>query len=213
MTGFPSSSTPDMWIGRMPSSTAQILTVSEGFLQCTAAKQDAFQWAAECRHSSRYRLSAPTSQRSDSGGRLAVPIPIPKLGQERELMTYALLNVSVPFVIEFVRRKCRKFESGIFWEDGTVAIRTVPAEQAPVACRVRPGENAFRPEFSVRSFEGRLWWPLFDGPRHMPVGNYMASATKSEGPFLSMMNLSPATVYSKRRYAKQFFEQIFARRV
>jgi hypothetical protein len=48
----------------------------------------------------------------------------------------------------------------------------------------------------------------------MLVKDYVASATKSEGPFLSMMNLSPATVYSEpRRDAKRFFEQIFARRV
>jgi hypothetical protein len=126
-------------------------------------------------------------------------------------MNHTLVNVSVPFLIEFVRRRCTKAEGEIFWEDGTIAIRTVTARQATAVCCVRPGENGVTPEFSVRSFDNRLWWPLFDGPRHMPVKDYVASGTKSEGPFLSMMNLSPATVYSKRRYAKQFFEQIFAR--
>ena len=128
-------------------------------------------------------------------------------------MSDTLINVSVPYVVEFVRRKCRNVESGIFWEDGSVAIRTVTAEQAPVACRVRPGENSFTPEFSVRSFDGRFWWPLFDGPGPMRVRNYVASAKESDGVFLSMMNLSPASVYSPRRDAKQFFEQIIARRV
>jgi hypothetical protein len=77
-------------------------------------------------------------------------------------MKHTLVKASVPFLIEFVRRRCRKAECGIFWEDGTVAIRTVAAQQAPAACRVRPGENGVTPEFSVRSFEGRFWWPLFD---------------------------------------------------
>jgi hypothetical protein len=127
-------------------------------------------------------------------------------------MSDTLINVSVPYVVEFVRRKCRNVESGIFWEDGSVAIRTVTAEQAPVACRVRPGENSFTPEFSVRSFDGRFWWPLFDGPGPMRVRNYVASAKKSDGLFLSMMNLSPATVYSlPRRNAEQFFNEIIPR--
>jgi hypothetical protein len=122
-------------------------------------------------------------------------------------MSDTVVNVSVPYVVEFIRRKCRTVESGIFWEDGTVAIRTVPAEQAPVACCVCPGENSSTPELSVRSFDGRLWWPLFDGPRPMSVRNYIASAAESDGVFLSMMNLSPATVYSSpRRNARQFFE-------
>jgi hypothetical protein len=124
-------------------------------------------------------------------------------------MSDTVINVSVPYVVEFIRRRCRTVESGIFWEDGTVAIRTVPAERAPVACCVCPGKNARTPEFSVRSFDGRLWWPLFDGPRPMPARDYVASATKSDGVFLSMMNLSPATVSSPRRDAMQFF----ARRV
>jgi hypothetical protein len=48
-------------------------------------------------------------------------------------------------------------------------------------------------------------------PRHITLKEYVASATKSDGPFLSMMNLSPATVYSQpRRVAKRFFEQILA---
>ena len=129
-------------------------------------------------------------------------------------MTYTLVNVSVPYVVEFIRRKRRKVESGIFWEEKAVAIRTITAEQAPVACRVHPGENSVMPEFFVRSFDGRLWWPMFYGPRPMAARNYVASAKESDGVFLSMMNLSPATVYSSpRRDARQFFEQILARQV
>jgi hypothetical protein len=128
-------------------------------------------------------------------------------------MSDTLIRVSVPYVVEFIRRKCRNVESGIFWENGTVAIRTVAAEQAPVACRVRPGENSFTPEYLVRSFDGRLWWPLFDGPRPMTAKNYMSSVTKSDGVFLSMMNLSPATVYSSpRRDADKFFNEIIPRK-
>src|SRR5258707_8726234 len=120
-------------------------------------------------------------------------------------MNQPLVKVRVPFLIEFVRRKCSKVEDGIFWEDGTVAIRTVSAQEAPSVCRVRPGENGVPPEFLVRSFDGRLWWPLFDGLRPMSAISYVASAANSDGVFLSMMNLSPATVYSSpRRNARQF---------
>jgi hypothetical protein len=129
-------------------------------------------------------------------------------------MDHTLVNVSVPFFIEFTRRGRRNAEAGIFWEDGQVAISTVTVREAPTACGVVPGKNITRPVFSVRAFDNRLWWPLFDGPRPMSVGHYVTSATQSEGPFLAMMNLSPATVQSKpRRNAQQFFEQIFAREV
>jgi hypothetical protein len=127
-------------------------------------------------------------------------------------MSDTLINVSVPYVVEFVRQNRRTLESGIFWEDGKVAIRTVTAEQAPVACRVRPGENSFTPEYLVRSFDGRLWWPLFDGARPMTAKNYTSSATRSDGVFLSMMNLSPATIYSSpRRDAEKFLNEIIPR--
>lgn len=89
--------------------------------------------------------------------------------------------------------------------DGTVAIRTATAKQAPAVCHVRPGDSASTLEYSVRSFDGRFFWPLFD--RHLAIraSDYLASATKSNGVFLSMMNLSPATVDSSpRRDASQF---------
>jgi hypothetical protein len=129
-------------------------------------------------------------------------------------MDHTLVDVSVPFFIEFVRRRCRNPESEIFWEDGTVAIQTVTAQQAPAVCRVHPAETSRMLEFSIRSFDSRLWWPLFEGQRHMPATDYAVSATKSQGPFLSMMNLSPSTVYSQpREDAERFFDQIFARKV
>jgi hypothetical protein len=91
---------------------------------------------------------------------------------------------------------------------------TVTVREAPITCGVIPGKNITRPTFSIRAFDNRLWWPLFDGLRPMSVGDHVTSATQSEGPFLAMMNLSPATVRSKpRRNAQQFFEQIFARKV
>jgi hypothetical protein len=129
-------------------------------------------------------------------------------------MDHTLVDVSVPFLIEFVMGRRRNAEGKIFWEDGTVAIQTVTAQQAPAVCRVHPAETSRMLEFSIRSFDSRLWWPLIEGQRHMPATDYAVSATKSEGPFLSMMNLSPATVCSHpREDAKRFFDQIFARRV
>ena len=72
-------------------------------------------------------------------------------------MSNTLVAVCVPYPVEFVRQGRLKAENGIFWENGTVAIRTVTAEQAPVTCRVSPGVNSSRSEFSVRSFDGRFW--------------------------------------------------------
>src|ERR1700722_18250733 len=120
-------------------------------------------------------------------------------------MDHTLVDVSVPFCIEFVMRRCRKPESKIFWEDGAVAIQSVTAQQAPDVCRVHPAEKSRMPEFSVRSFDSRLWWPLFERQRHMSVTDYVVSGAKSDGPFLSMMNLSPSTVCSQpREDAKRF---------
>jgi hypothetical protein len=34
--------------------------------------------------------------------------------------------VTVPYVIEYVRRGCSKVESGIFWEDRAIVIQSAP---------------------------------------------------------------------------------------
>ena len=120
-------------------------------------------------------------------------------------MSDLLISVSVPYVLEYVRRRCSKVEGGVFWEDGTVVIRSLTAKEAPVAFRVRAEGRAFPAEYSVRSFDGRLWWPLFDGTQPLSNKDYIAGASRSDGLFLAMMNLSPATVGSPRRDANQFY--------
>jgi hypothetical protein len=55
---------------------------------------------------------------------------------------------------------CRKAEGAIFWDDGVVAIRTVTAAEAPIAYQIAPGDDGFGLEFDIRSFDGKLWWPL-----------------------------------------------------
>jgi hypothetical protein len=127
-------------------------------------------------------------------------------------MSNTLVAVCVPYPVEFVRQGRLKAENGIFWENGTVAIRTVTAEQAPVTRRVSPGVNSSRSEFSVRSFDGRFWWPLFEGGEPMLARNYVASTLKSSSVFLSMMNLSPASIDSPRRDVRKFLDDVFPRR-
>lgn len=41
-----------------------------------------------------------------------------------------------------------------------VAIRTVTAAEAPIAYQIAPGDDGFGLEFDIRSFDGKLWWPL-----------------------------------------------------
>jgi hypothetical protein len=112
-------------------------------------------------------------------------------------MSDFLTNVTMPYVIEYVRRGRSKVESGVFWEDGTVVIQSITGQQAPAAFSVRTEGQAVPTEYPVRSFDGRLWWPLIDGARPISSKDFVAGAQRSDGLFLAMMNLSPATVGSR----------------
>src|SRR5580698_9647707 len=108
------------------------------------------------------------------------------------------VDVKIPYSVEFRRHRHRKIEGGIYWDDGEIEIRTVTVEEAPVAYRIAPGDEGFGLEFDIRSYDGKLWWPLLRPPTFLSSKDYIGSATDSDGYFLLMMNLSPATRDSSR---------------
>jgi hypothetical protein len=59
-------------------------------------------------------------------------------------MNDTLINVSVPYVIEYVRRGCSKVESGVFWEDRAVVIQSVAAGRRQLRLASVPEEMQSR---------------------------------------------------------------------
>ena len=114
------------------------------------------------------------------------------------------VSVTIPYSVEFIRHRCRKPEGAIIWDDGEVVVRTVTAADAPIAYQIKPGDDGFGLEFDIRSFDGNFWWPLVDTAFDPSVENYIASAPDSGSCFLSMMNLSPASVDLPRQTTAQY---------
>lgn len=138
-----------------------------------------------------------------SGG----PIPKdPKIGSQK----YVLVEVSVPYIVEYVRRNHRKPDHGTFWEKGSVAIRSV-ADEVSTLCYIQStvGARGYR----VLSFDGAIWWPLFVRGEPVKVADYVADAMSNSGVFLTVMNLSPATLHSPRRDFEQFSRKVLPRKV
>jgi hypothetical protein len=132
---------------------------------------------------------------------------------ESEMPTENVVRVSIPYVVEFIRRRCRRVEWATFWDDGVVAIRNVTAEEAPIAYQIARGDNGSGVEFGIRLFDAKFWWPLFHTAAAVSVENYTDSVTNSGSWFLSMMNLSPASVDSARQTTAQFDRDMSVSRI
>lgn len=114
-----------------------------------------------------------------------------------------LVVVTFPYDLEY-RRWCHQTkELKPFWYDHRLLIATVTGDEAPVACHVI--KDPFAHEFPIRCYDQRLWWPLLERSAPVSVENYLDRARETYGPFLSMMNLSDATLRHPRRYDRQAF--------
>jgi hypothetical protein len=70
------------------------------------------------------------------------------------------VRVAIPYGVEFIRRRCRRVEWAIFWDDGVLAIRNVMSEEAPIALQQHVATTDRGAEFGIRLFDAK-WWPLF----------------------------------------------------
>jgi hypothetical protein len=124
-------------------------------------------------------------------------------------MKQIVFPAGFPYTVEFIRRRCRTVESLTVWQQGAVAIYDVTEGEAPVAYRVISCAQS-RPGYEIRSFQGRIWWPVFDGSRALSVDAFVARLDDPNGCFLAAMNLSPSTLYSSRTVTTQRFDQDFS---
>lgn len=120
-------------------------------------------------------------------------------------MKQIVVPASFPYTVEFIRRRCRTVEDLIVWDEGAVAIYDVDDREAPVAYRVDSSAPS-RPGYEIRSFQGRIWWPVFDGLRALSADAFVARLDDPNGCFLAAMNLSPSTLYSSRSVTTKRFE-------
>jgi hypothetical protein len=120
-------------------------------------------------------------------------------------MKQIVVPASFPYTVEFIKRRCRTVEDLIVWDEGPVAIYDVDDREAPVAYRVDSSAPS-RPGYEIRSFQGRIWWPVFDGLRALSADAFVARLDDPNGCFLAAMNLSPSTLYSSRNVTTKRFE-------
>jgi hypothetical protein len=89
----------------------------------------------------------------------------------------------------------------------------VTAVEAPIAYQMSPDDDGFGPGYDIRSFDGKFWWSLADTAFAPSVEHYIGSVTDSGSCFLSMMNLSPASIDSPRQTTALFNNDMSIRRI
>lgn len=109
------------------------------------------------------------------------------------------LSVTIPYRVEFRKRRCRKVESRIYWDDGAIVVREADRLDAPVAYAVT-AKSGTQPNYDIRLFDGKLWWPLFVGHKPLTAETYAASLDDAAGCFLRSLHLSPSTLSAPRGF-------------
>lgn len=89
-----------------------------------------------------------------------------------------LVKMKMPCDVSYLPPKCRKPRESQVWKPAEVSIASPDVSEAPPAFRVetRTGEQATPTFYEIRSFDGRLWWPL-----HNRAGTPMDVALFMEG--------------------------------
>jgi hypothetical protein len=76
-------------------------------------------------------------------------------------MEELLLNTKIPYGVDFVRPRRRKWEKAVLWDDGRLVVDCVSAAEAPAAYQISTTNREHGHEsFSVRTFDRRLFWPV-----------------------------------------------------
>ena len=98
-------------------------------------------------------------------------------------MSEVLVDVGVRYKQTYIPWRHRLEVDELLRKTHTVAIRTIAADAAPVAFRIHTISDDdcedTGPSCSVRSFEGGVWWPLFDF--NGPVSPREFTAAASQG--------------------------------
>jgi hypothetical protein len=76
--------------------------------------------------------------------------------------------------------------------DLRVDIRRVHDRDAPVVGSVRV--TGRRPDFQIRFYDDRFWWPLFSNGRPLTSDRYAEDARLAQGAWAAMMHMHPAWI-------------------
>jgi hypothetical protein len=105
------------------------------------------------------------------------------------------LKLRIPYAQSFIPPRGRKMRTAWFLDEDAVMIRAIEPDEAPVAYRVGskplPLDPGARREYAIRSFEGKLWWPLswHEGPA-MNSGQFAVIA--AQGIPIAVLAIDPS---------------------
>jgi hypothetical protein len=129
---------------------------------------------------------------------------LPEAG-EPQPMKQIVLNVAIPYEVEFIRRGCQNTEGLVVWDEGSVVIVEAPPSETDVAFSIVPIGVSGR-AYDILAFDDKIWWPLRDGSKTLSVETFVWSIGNPSGLFLATLNLSPATLHSTREVTKSRFD-------
>jgi len=120
-------------------------------------------------------------------------------------MKQIVVPASIPYTVEFIRRRCRTVETLVVWDEQSVAICEVSDRETSIAYSIGQYRSS-GPAYDIRSFRGKTWWPLFTRSQALSVDAFIASIDDPNGCFLATLNFSPSTLHSSRDITSERFE-------
>lgn len=127
-------------------------------------------------------------------------------------MTWTLALIPFPYIEDFKVGRERRPQSRRVWTDEPVTFSEVAESDTTIAYVVTPGTRKDARTFTIRSYEGRLWWPVIAAGEPLTVGRFMTSAADATGYFIEALHLGRYLTSTPRDARREQIAEKFAPR-
>lgn len=131
-------------------------------------------------------------------------------------MNDRILQLRIPYTVSFIVKRSHKVATQSFWDAGSVAIRNVSAQQAPIAFIIDADLPAgMTSSYPIREFDGGFWWPVRHSGGYVGVDQFSERLERTDGDALFTIDPTAELRYHAYPYDSpaSFFERVPVRRI
>jgi hypothetical protein len=128
-----------------------------------------------------------------------------------------ILQLRIPYTVSFIVKRCHKVATQSFWDAGSVAIRNVSAQQAPIAFIIHDADllAGMTSSYPIREFDGGFWWPVRHSGGYVGVDQFSERLERTDGDALFTIDPTAELRYHAYPYDSpaSFFERVPIRKI